>query len=1084
MNGAVMAGDSGLRIGLLGPLAGTRDGAVVRLPRGRPGVLLAVLAMSAGRPVGVSRLTELIWDDEQPERARASLQTLVARVRGLVPGVVVHAGEGYLLDVAPDDVDLWQFRRLVRAAGQAGSPVATLGLLDQALGLWRGEPLASLRSSALDRDVIPGLIDEYLSAVQQHADLDLDAGRYDQVSAELRGLTGRHPLREPLWGRLMRALAGAGRPAEAIRAYHRAREILAAELGVDPSPDLQDLYQRLLHADQRASAAGGPPGGPRPGLRVPRQRAQADDSDRPDGHHRESGATRDAGAARAVPHRLPADTRVFTGRQPELTRLLELAGTADGSHRPGTVVISAIDGMAGIGKTALAVHAAHRLASQFGDGQLFIDLHGYTQGYPPRTPGQALETFLRTLGVPPQQIPEDTEERAALYRERLAGTRTLIVLDNAAGEAQVRPLIPGGTGCLVLVTSRRKLKSLDDAHALALDVLPEPDAITLLRTAAGPGRATADDPAVAAIVGLCGHIPLALRMAAALMRNRPAWNPEYLADKLRAARTRLDALFDGDRGLSVLFDLSSQILNGDQRRLYCYLGRTPGPEIDACAAAALLDTDAAAAERLLQQLVDHNLVLEPSAGRYRMHDLIRAHARALASPDPAPGEAALERLLDYYQHTARRADDRIARYARPGPPGPAPAQAPALPDAHAARTWLRAERANLTACLQYAIQASRDERTVALSVGLAGLLRTDGPWPQAMAAQTAAAAAARRLGDRPAQARALTELGDLRRLTGDYPAADHSLQTALQLWRDASDKNGQAHALTELGTLRRVCGDHRAADHSLQTALELWREAGDKNGQARALTELGSVQYSSGDVQGAKRRLREALQLYREAGDKAGQARALTELAEMQMLTGAYEGAIQNGEAALAMSDELGDRLGQANALSLLGRMRRLTGDYEDAARHQKAAMDVYRELGDRLGEANARMLLAEVRSLTGDYEGAIRDLEQSIGTYRDLGNRGNQACALNYYAAAISATGDLTRAIAIYRDALRLAREVKQPDDEAAALKGLGENHTREGNVQHGATCLHQALKIYRRLGMPAAEQVTARLAEIGSLE
>jgi hypothetical protein len=266
--------------------------------------------------------------------------------------------------------------------------------------------------------------------------------------------------------------------------------------------------------------------------------------------------------------------------------------------------------------TALAVRAAHRLAGRFVDGQLFIDLHGYTQGYPPRTAGQALETFLRALGVTPQQIPGDTEERAALYRERLAGTRTLIVLDNAADEAQVRPPVPGGPGCLVLITSRRKLKSLDDAHVLALDALPEPDAVALLR----------------------------------------------------AAPTTLGAFSDGDRDLAAVFGLSDYSLGDDQRRLYRYLGLMPGPEIDAYATAALADTDPAAAERLLQELVDHNLLLEPAAGRYRMHDLIRAHGRAQAASEPAgEREAALSRLFCYYQHTALRADARIARYARHSP---------------------------------------------------------------------------------------------------------------------------------------------------------------------------------------------------------------------------------------------------------------------------------------------------------------------------------------------------------------------------------------------------------------------------------
>jgi hypothetical protein len=280
------------------------------------------------------------------------------------------------------------------------------------------------------------------------------------------------------------------------------------------------------------------------------------------------------------------------------------------------VVISAIDGMAGVGKTALAVRAAHQLAGRFGDGQLFIDLHGYTQGYPPRTADQALETFLRAMGIPPQRIPAGTEERAALYRERLAGTRTLIVLDNAADEAQVRPLIPGDAGCLVLVTSRRKLKSLDDAQVVAVDVMPEPEAIALLAAVAGPGRVAADTRGAAEVAGLCGRLPLAVRIAGALLRNRPAWPLAHLAGKLRATKGRLDPFRDGDRDLAAVFGLSDQNLRDDQRRLYRYLGLVPGPEIDAYAAAALADTDPAAADRLLQELVDHNLLLEPAAGRY------------------------------------------------------------------------------------------------------------------------------------------------------------------------------------------------------------------------------------------------------------------------------------------------------------------------------------------------------------------------------------------------------------------------------------------------------------------------------------
>ena len=1063
-NGAAVTSGGGLRVGVLGPLLVTRDGAEVKLPRGRACTLLAVLAMSAGRPVGAERLAELIWDDDQPEHARASLHSVVARLRGLVPGAVVTAGDGYLLDVDPDQVDLLRFRRLVREAGEASDPGDSLGLLEQALGLWRGEPLAGLRSAALERGVVPGLTDEYLSAVQQRADLDLAAGNHDQVIAELRGLTGRYPLREPLWGQLMRALASAGRPAEAIGEYHRAREALAAQLGVDPSPDLQERYQLLLQAEPRE--APGP---------------QASDSiaqPAPDAPEAPPGAS-GGGSAGGVPRRLPADTGVFTGREAELAWLLQLGGAAERVRGPGAVVICAVDGMAGVGKTALAVHAAHRLAGWFPGGQLFIDMRGYTQGLPPRTADQALEVFLRAMGVPPQRVPEDTEERAALYRERLAGTRTLIVLDNAADEAQVRPLVPGDAGCLVLVTSRRKLRSLDDAHVVALDVLPEADAVSLLGTVAGSARVTPGDPWASEVARLCGRLPLAIRIAAALLRNRPAWTLEYLAGKLRAAQSQLDAFRDGDRDLAAVFGLSSQSLRDDQRRLYQLLGLLPGPETDAYAAAALAGTDPAAADRLLQELVDHNLLLEPAVGRYVMHDLIRAHARALAAGHPAhEQEAALGRLLDFYQHTAQRADASIARHAQPYPVGSPPGHAPALPDADAARGWLRAERANLTACLRYAADHGLDARTVALSAGVANLLATDGPWPQAVAAQAAGAAAAARLGDQVGRARALTELGNLQGLTADYQAAEASLQTALELYREVGEKSGQAHALTELANVQRLTDDYPQAQASLQAALDLRREIGDKAGQAYALTGLGSVRRESGDFPGAGASLRAALELCRETGDKAGQAYALAQLMAVQAATGEYEDAVRSGETALVMNRELGNRFHLAIVLQKLGTVQRLTGDYDSAARSQRAARDACRELGNRLGQANALTELGEIRRLTGDCQGAVRDLEAAIGILRDLGSRGGLAWAMNYYAAAIADSGDQDRAAAAYLDALRLARETSQPDDEASALRGLGEVRLRAGEVGEGTAYLREALEIYRRLGMAAAEEVTTLLA------
>ena len=777
------------------------------------------------------------------------------------------------------------------------------------------------------------------------------------------------------------------------------------------------------------------------------------------------------------PRQLPATTPAFTGREDELAELLSLAAGTGGGGSPGTVVISAIDGMAGIGKTALAVKAGHALALRFPDGQLFIDLRGYTQGVTPRDPLDALAAILQAYEVPPGQIPADLDARAAFYRDRLAGTRTLIILDNAYSEAQVRPLLPGDGGCLVVVTSRRRLKALDDAHALPLDVLPAADAVALFRQVAGPGRIPADDPLLEEIATLCGRLPLALRIAAALIRHRPAWTLARLADKLRQARPGLEGFSDGERNLTCVFDLSYRALGDDRRLLFRRLGLAPGPDADAYAAAALLDCGPTKAEDLLQDLVDHNLLAELAACRYRMHDLVRAYA--LAAHDPAERrKTALDRLLDYYQHTAARADAHIAHYSKPEPVGPAPAHAPALPNPDAARGWLRAERANLEASLRHAADHNQNARLVALSAGLASLLSTDGPWPLALSVHTAATAAAARLGDRPGQASALTNLGQVRGLTADYPGASRDLQQALGLYRGSGDRSGQANALIELGDVWSMTGDYPGAERDLLEGLELHRETGDRRGQAHALNKRGQVRSMTGDFPGAFQDLLEALELHREIGDRRGQAHTLTRLGRVWLITGDHQGAMRDMQEALELYRGLGERLGQANALTYLGQVRLSTGDYSGAMQDLRQALELYRGLGDRLGQANALAYLGQVWLITGDHQGAIRDIQEALELYREIGSRVGEAYALNHYAAVLAATGQVAQAKAIYRDALRMTREVQQPDDEALALEGIGECLLREGAADEGVHHLRQALATFQRLGMPPdIERVQARL-------
>ncbi len=557
----------------------------------------------------------------------------------------------------------------------------------------------------------------------------------------------------------------------------------------------------------------------------------------------------------AATRTLPRDIASFTGRQQEFEQLAEAAAGAG-----GVVGIHAIGGMAGIGKTAFAVHAAHRLADRFPGGQIFLPLHGHTPGRQPVEPTDALASLLLTAGVPAGQIPPGLEARMALWRDRLAGKRQLLlVLDDAAGSEQVRPLLPGDGGSLVLVTSRRHLSALEDATPVSLDTLPPGEAAGLLVRLAGRAGLGPADPAVAEITRLCGYLPLAIGMVACQLHHHPAWSAAGRAAELASARDRLELMATENLSVAAAFDLSYEDLAPDQQRLFRRLGLHPGSDIDGYAAAALDGTDLGAARRGLEALYDQYLLTEPAQGRYRLHDLIREHARALAGrldPD-RDRDGATTRLLDYYQHTAARAAALIARQARPAPAsadGAMPAAVPVLAGREQALAWARAERASLLACLDHATGTGQHARVIALTAALAGLLRSDGPWADAITRHTAAIQAARYLGDRLGQANALRYLGVVRRLTGDYPAAAQAHEQALGIYRDLGDRLGQAGALSYLGVVRRATGEYPAAAQVLEQALGIYRDLSDRLGQAGALTGLGVVRRLTGRLRGVTSR--------------------------------------------------------------------------------------------------------------------------------------------------------------------------------------------------------------------------------------
>lgn len=790
-----------------------------------------------------------------------------------------------------------------------------------------------------------------------------------------------------------------------------------------------------------------------------------------------------AAEPRRGPRQLPAASPAFTGRRGEFARLLALVEEARTRNSPGTVLISAIDGMAGIGKTALAVHAGHRLAEHYPDGQLFVELRGNAQGMPPREPAEALAAILHAYGTAPAQIPPELEGRAAAYRDLLAETRTLIVLDDAAAEAQVRPLIPGAEGCLVIITSRRRLKALDDARMLSLDVLPPSDSSSLFCDVADLARAEQDERLLAEIAALCGHLPLALRIAAALIRNRRGWDLRRLASRLREdGRHDLSGFADTDRSLAAVFDLSYGNLEDAPRRLYRRLGLIPGPDTDVYAAAALLDADLAGAEQLLDNLVDHNLLTESTERRFRTHDLVRLHARTIAGRDPADERrAATDRLLDHYQRTAQRAGAFLAWSNRPEPIAPAGAEAPPIPDRTVALAWFRDERANLEAALSMPVD-DKPHQVFSLAWGLACLLRVDGPWPDALAAYAAALAAAQKAGDRLGQADSLGGAAGVRRLTGDYSGATHDVHAALTQYRDLDDLRGQAKALTDLGAVQRLTGRYREATRDLQEALKLQVALGDPSGQAQTLTWLGDVRRASGDYRGAAHDQQEALKLYQALGDDGGRASALAELGMVRRATGDFAGAERDLQEALELYTHTGNRYGRASSLTRLADVWQAIGDLERAARDLQEAVEICANIGHRLGQANALTRRGDIRRETGDFASANHDLRRGLELYREIGSHGNVAWASNKYAALFAATGDLDRAQALYREALDVAHELRQPDDEAIALEGIAHCLLRTGQPERGADHLAEALNIFRRLGMhPDIERITARTGTQG---
>jgi DNA-binding SARP family transcriptional activator len=989
-----------MRFRVLGPLeVRGRGDQPVHLGATKQRVLLAVLLLYANRPIDSAHLIDALWPRHPPRTARVALRTYVSALRQAltlargteVPWLATVPG-GYQLNCAPGDLDLLVFEDLAaqgHRAMAARQPVRAAERFGRALGLWRGKPFEDVPlESGLDLELIR-LNEDRLAAYEALVDTRLTLGHHADVLSELETLVAAHPLRERLWSQWMTALYRSGRRAEALRAYGELRGHLVRELGVEPAPPLQTLHRRILTGDPALNRAAGEPGG-----------------------------------VTAAPRQLPADISTFTGRHAELAALESLARAAD---PPTALVVSAIDGMAGVGKTALAVHLANRLADRFADGQLFVDLHGFTQGVSPVDPTDALDRMLRSLGVPGEQIPQDRDARAALYRTKLADRSMLVVLDNAATEQQVRPLLPGAAGCLVLVTSRAKLVGLADAEPLSLDVLPPEDALTLFRRAAGAHRVADQPPQVLSeIVRLCGHLPLAIRVAASRLRTRSNWTAARLAERLRDHRHRLSELSVGGLSVTAAIDLSYQQLHADGQRMYRLLGLHPGPDFDSNAAVVLAGVSTRDADRLLDGLVDAHLLQESGGGRYHFHDLLRAHAGAAAGTG---SRVALSRLFDHYTRLACAATDLLYPYQRRRLPAVG-AASPAIESKQAASAWLSAELTNLLAVAAH----GSPTHTVLLSETLHTHLLTLAYYDHALTFHTRALRYAGVTGDRAGEVAALAAIGavHVRRLR--YPTAIRHFEKALDIANELGSDPARCTAMTGLAQSHAAQGRR---GHSLELfgrTLEIAKGAGDQTAQLEALRGLAHVHRQMRRFDLATRCLDEAMVIARATGNLDG----------------------------------------ELNVLWALGNVHHLEQRYDEAATCQFHALDIATATGNRVGELRALTGLAYLHLMQAQYPTATSYFARISTIATEIGDRNFQFESLYGLGHAHRAAGRLDQAAAHHEEALAIARELGQPTDEARALHGLAHAHRDLGHLDLARGHWKQALDILTALDLTDAEELT----------
>jgi DNA-binding SARP family transcriptional activator/tetratricopeptide (TPR) repeat protein/energy-coupling factor transporter ATP-binding protein EcfA2 len=968
---------------VLGPLQVRGAKGPLRVPPGRQELILAALLLETNRVVSTNYLVDLIWQDNPPETARTQVQICVSRLRKLLAGAdgevsITTRPPGYVLHTDAANVDSALFTDLVtraRRLTEQGAPEQAVERLKSAMTLWQGDCLTGMDSGSLGNRARQ-LNEERLAALELRMGVELELARHDRLVGELQMLTHEHPLRERLRGQLMQALYWSGRQAEALDVFQVGRMLLDEELGLEPGRELKDLQSAIL--------TGGlpPPAGPEP-VRAPPEPESAG----------EGAATVPPAPERQdeVPHQMPATTADFVADAGQLAKLKQVLTGGPGRHTAG---IAAITGRPGTGKSTLAVHMAHMLAETgFPNGQLYCDLRGTTGA--PATSSEVLGRFLRALGIPGQLIPESLDERAEMYRTRLASRRVLIVLDDAVSEGQVRPLLPGSRDCAVLVTSRARLTALPGAYRVELDVLEESRALELLSRIIGEDRVHDEAVAAEALVRTVGRLPLALRIVAARLAARPHWTLASMVHRLANERNKLDELAHGEMTMRASLSLTYDGLAAADARLLRLLSMAQAPTLPSWLAGSLLDDDRPFPSDLMEPLVDVQMLdvvgVESTGGyRYRFHEIIRVYAREqlAAQETPEDREGALARMAGGWMHLAEEAhrkvyggDYTVLHGTAPRWKPPAVCTDQLLADPMA---WLDAEQATLCRMVEHTADEGLHDVSWDLATTLVTLFEVRGHYDLWEQTHLKALEAVRKASNLRGTAALRASLGSLYMSRNQFDRARQALGSALDVFEALDEPEGRALCRRDLALITRTNGDDAGALELYGRSLAEFDRAGDVVGRASVLTQSAHIRMRQGDKEAAQRQLDEALAIYDEVGYTGGRARALRRVGQLLLERGDHDQAVLTFTEVLELCHVSGDVIGEGHLLRDLGHAFALMGRPDRARGFYDRAIAAREHIMDFSGGALTRLDLA--RLLNGDAGRSRELLMPAVDVFRDRG--------------------------------------------------------------------------------------------------